>query len=55
MRVEKGPHKLAADVFESEFEMGVLINGVVAAEKGAGADVEALLVGDFFGTDQCEA
>ena len=52
MGVEKGPDKLAADIFESKFEMSVLVNGVVAAVEGACADVEALLVGNFFGADQ---
>jgi hypothetical protein len=50
--VEEGPDKLAADVFEAEFERGVLEDGVVAAVEGGGADVEALLVGDFFGSDE---
>src|SRR5258708_6913195 len=52
MSVEKGPDELAADVFEAEFEMGVLVDGVMAAVKGGSTNVEALLVGDFFGTDQ---
>ena len=52
MRVKEGPDELAADIFQAEFEMRVLVNGVVAAKKVAGADVEALLVGDFFGADQ---
>jgi hypothetical protein len=50
--VEEGPDKLAADVFEAEFEMGVLEDGVMAAVESGGADVEALLVGDFFGVDE---
>ena len=52
MRVQEGPHQLAADVFQPEFKMRVLIDGMVAAEKGGGADVEALLVGDFLGPNQ---
>src|SRR6267378_113218 len=52
MRVEEGPDELAADVFEAEFEMGVLVDGVMAAVEGGGADVEALLVGDFFRADE---
>src|ERR1700674_4772384 len=52
MRVEERPDKLAGDVFESELEMGVLVDGVMAGVEGGGADVEALLVGDFFGADQ---
>jgi hypothetical protein len=52
MRVEEGPDELAGDIFEAEFEMGVLENGVMAAVEGGGADVEALLVGDFFGADE---
>ena len=47
MRVKKGPDELAADVFQAEFEMRVLEDGVMAAVKGGGTDVEALLVGDF--------
>jgi hypothetical protein len=52
MGVEEGPDELAADVFEAEFEMGVLVDGVMAAVEGGGADVEALLFGDFFGADE---
>src|SRR5215472_3308798 len=52
MGVKKRPDELAADVFEAEFEMSVLVDGVMAAVKRGGADVEALLVGDFFGSDQ---
>jgi hypothetical protein len=50
--VEKGPDELAADILQAEFEMGVLVDGVMAAVESGGADVEALLVGDFFGDDQ---
>ncbi len=39
MRVEKGPDELATDVFEAEFEMSVLEDGVMSAIKGGGADV----------------
>ena len=52
MRVEEGPDELAADVFKAEFEVGVLVDGVMAAVERGGADVEALLVGDFFGDDE---
>jgi len=52
MSVEEGPDKLAADIFEAEFEMGVLVDGVMAAVERGGADVETLLVGDFFGDDE---
>ena len=52
MCVKKRPDKLAADVFQPEFKMRVLVDGVVAAVKRGGADVEALLVGDFFRRDQ---
>ena len=52
MGVEEGPNEMAADIFEAEFEMGVLENGVMAAVEGGGADVEALFVGDFFGDNQ---
>ena len=55
MRVEERPDELAADVFEAEFEVGVLIDGVMAAVEGGGADVEALLVGDFFGADEARS
>ena len=52
MGVEEGPDEVTADVFEAEFEMGVLVDGVMAAVEGGGADVGALLVGDFFGADE---
>ena len=52
MGVEEGPDELAGDIFQAEFEMGVLENGVMAAVEGGSADVEALLVGDFFGADK---
>ena len=52
MGVQESPDELAADVFQAEFEMRVLVDGVVAAVKRGGADVEALLVGDFFGNDE---
>ena len=52
MGVKEGPDELAANVFEAEFEMSMLVDGVVAAVKGGGADVEALLVGDFLGADE---
>jgi len=50
--VEKRPDELAADVFEAEFERGVLEDGMVSAIECGGADVEALLVGDFFRSDE---
>jgi len=52
MRVEERPDELAADVFEAEFEMGVLVDSVMAAVESGGANVEALLVGDFFRADK---
>ena len=52
MGVQKGPDELPADVLEAEFEMRVLIDGVMAAEKSARADGHALLFGDFFGIDE---
>src|SRR6267143_6341782 len=52
MGVEEGPDELAADVFEAEFEMSMLIDGVMTAVEGGGADVEALLVGDFLGANE---
>ncbi len=52
MRVKEGPDELAADVFEAEFEMSVLVDRMMAAVEGGGADVEALLVRDFLGADQ---
>ena len=52
MGVEEGPDELAADIFEAEFEMGMLVDGVMAAVERGGADVEALLFGDFFGNDE---
>jgi hypothetical protein len=52
MSVKERPDKLAADVFQTEFEMRVLVHGVMAAEEGGGADIEALLVVDFFWIDE---
>ena len=52
MGVKERPDELAADIFETEFEMRMLIDSVVAAEKSGGADVETLLVGDFFRSDE---
>jgi len=52
MRVEEGPDKLPADVFEAELKMSVLENGVMATIESGCADVEALLVGDFFRSNQ---
>jgi hypothetical protein len=50
--MKKGPDKLAADVFQAEFEMRVLVHGVMAAVEGGCADIEALFVGDFVRGDQ---
>jgi hypothetical protein len=52
MSVKERPDKLAADVFQAEFEMRVLVDGVMTAEEGGSADVEALLVVDFFWIDE---
>ena len=52
MRVKERPDELAADIFEAEFEMSVLVDGVVTAVEGGGADVDALLVGDLFGANE---
>ena len=52
MRVKERPDELAADVFEAEFEVRVLINGVVPTIKRSGADVDALLIRNFFRRDE---
>ena len=52
MRVQEGPDELAADVFDAEFEVCVLVNRVMPAVKGGGANVDALLVGDFIRVDE---
>src|SRR5258706_9529440 len=52
MRVEERPDELAGNVFEAELEMRVLIDSVMAAIEGGGPDIEALLVGNFFGADE---
>src|SRR5256885_7550979 len=52
MCVEKRPHKLARNIFQTEFKVSVLVNGMMAAVKGSGPNVETLLVGDFFRPDQ---
>src|ERR1700722_12519022 len=46
VRVKERPNELPADILKPEFEMRVLINGVVSAVKRRGANVDALLVGD---------
>jgi len=48
VRMEKRPDELAANVLHSEFEVRVLIDGVMAAEKSSRPDIEALFVVDFF-------
>ncbi len=52
VRVKERPDELAADIFEAEFEVRVLIHGVMATEVSGGADGDALLVGDFLRADQ---
>ena len=52
MSVQERPHELAADVFQAELEMGVLVDGVVPAIERGRADVQPLLVGDLFGRNQ---
>ena len=52
MRVQERPDELAADIFESEFKMGVLEDRVMAAVISCRAHVDALLFGDFFRADQ---
>jgi len=52
MSVKERPDELAADIFQAEFEMGVLVDGVMAAVERGSADVEALLIGNFFGRDE---
>jgi hypothetical protein len=41
-----------ANVLDSEFELRVLIHGVMPAIESGCADVEALLIGDFVGSNQ---
>jgi hypothetical protein len=48
VRVKKGPHELATDIFETEFEGGMLEDGVMPAIKCSGANVKALFVSDLF-------
>jgi len=50
--VEEGPDELTADVFQAELEVSVLVDGVVAAIKSGCANVEPLLIGDLFGSDE---
>ena len=52
MGVKKRPDELAANVLDSEFEVRMLIHGVMPAIESGCADVEALLVGDFVGSNQ---
>ena len=50
--MQERPHELPADVLEPKLEVGVLVDGVMAAEEGCGADQRTLLVGDLVGRDQ---
>ena len=52
MRVQEGPYKLPADVFQPKFEMRVLVDGVMPAKIGRRSDHHPLFIGNFFGTDQ---
>src|SRR5215831_4316148 len=52
MRMQKRPHKLPADVFQAELKMRMLVNRMMATEKGSSADVQPLLFGDLFGIHQ---
>ena len=51
VRVQERPDELPAHVFEPEFKVRVLIDGVVAAVKRGRANLQPLLVGDFFRPD----
>jgi len=50
--VKKAPDELPADVFQAELEMSVLEYGVVSAVVSRGTNRNALLVRNFFRTDQ---
>ncbi len=52
MGVKKRPDELAANILEAKFESGMLENGVMAAIECSGSDIEALLVGNFFGGNE---
>src|SRR5262249_11071228 len=52
MRVQERPDKLAAYILEPEFKMRVLIDRVMPAVKRGCANVDALLVCNFFRADQ---
>jgi hypothetical protein len=52
VRVEKRPDELPADVLEAEFEVRVLVDGVMPAEVGPRTDHHALLFGDLLGSDE---
>jgi len=47
MSMKKRPDELTTNIFETEFKVGMLKNGVVAAVKCGSANVDALLLGDF--------
>src|SRR5579872_523936 len=52
MRVQERPHELPAHILEPKFKMRVLKYGVMPAVERRSADVDSLLVGDFFRADQ---
>ncbi len=52
MRVQKRPDELPAHILEPEFEVRVLVDGVMPAEIRSRADRHALLLGDFLGNHQ---
>ncbi len=52
MGMQERPHKLPADVFQAEFKMRMLINGVVPTKKSSRSDGHALLRSNFFRRNQ---
>jgi len=52
VRVQERPDELPAHIFEPEFEMRVLIDRVVPAEKRPRTDHHTLFFGDFFARDE---
>ena len=52
MAMEKVPDEVPGDILQAKFKVGVLENGVMPAIERGRADIQALLVGNFFRADE---